>query len=153
MGWRDRLVRTDVGQSSDANSANSAESPPGPAIGTNGTIGIGVFPDNQAKPSWADAHAGADPVVVLADASPGGKPSLYPEPTPELVDRLAAAMATPRPWQWVSDPAPGLAYLRAQARRRLRHLDPLARGLLVDSEEAGARRQGGDGGARTQSAE
>jgi len=65
------------------------------------------------------------------------------EPPAGLVERLARAMATPRPWQRVTDPQRGLAYFRGQARRRLTAIDPIARGLLVQAEEAAARRHGG----------
>jgi hypothetical protein len=60
-----------------------------------------------------------------------------------MVERLAQAMAAPRPWQRVvGDPAPALAYFRAQARRRLDRLDGQARGLLVQAEESQARQWG-----------
>jgi hypothetical protein len=62
------------------------------------------------------------------------------------VQRLAAALMVERPWQRISDPAKAHAYFVAEARRRLLR-DPLARSLLVSTEEARAadlvRRYGG----------
>jgi hypothetical protein len=68
-----------------------------------------------------------------------------PEPPPlaiddPLVTRLAAALMAPRPWQRITDPEKALAYFQAEALRRLQRLSPLARGLLVISEESEAAR-------------
>jgi hypothetical protein len=81
-----------------------------------------------------DARPALEP--VNAEGEPIPAPSLD-----ALVERLAVAMAVPRPWQRVTGPA-GLAYMRQQARRRLATLagNPQARGLLVQAEEAEARR-------------
>ncbi len=83
---------------------------------------------------------------VLADreaiaAEEPGRVAPPSTPPADLVERLAAAMAAPRPWQRVAgDPAPALAYFMGQARRRLAPLDGLARGLLVQAAEDEARR-------------
>jgi hypothetical protein len=96
-----------------------------------------------APPPPAGACSALD---VLADrdaiAAEGVTSDLTPTTPPaDLVERLAAAMAAPRPWQRIEgDPAPALAYFRGQAHRRLERLDPLARGLLVQAAEAEARR-------------
>ncbi len=77
---------------------------------------------------------------AIAAEEPGrvAPPSIPPA---DLVERLALAMAAPKPWQRIEgDPAPALAYFQGQARRRLDRLDPLARGLLVQATEAEARR-------------
>jgi hypothetical protein len=56
-----------------------------------------------------------------------------------LVTRLAAAMAVPTPWQRMTDPLPGMAYLRGEARRRMSLLpDNAARLALVVAAEADA---------------
>jgi hypothetical protein len=81
----------------------------------------------------------ADRAAIAAEG-PGtaAQPSTPPA---ALVERLAVALAAPRPWQRVvGDSAPALAYFRHQARRRLDGLDGLARGLLVQAAEAEARR-------------
>ena len=82
-----------------------------------------------------------DSAYIRRDQWPEGGPPAVTEPPADLVERLAQAMAAPRPWQRVvGDPAPALAYFRGEARRRLDRLDPLARGMLVQAEEAEARR-------------
>jgi hypothetical protein len=54
-----------------------------------------------------------------------------------LVQRLAAALMTPRPWQRVTDPVRARSYFEARARHLLsRAKDPLAE---VEREEAAAR--------------
>ena len=85
----------------------------------------------------------ADP--LSAKTAPAEAPDRHPaaatDPPADLIERLAQANAAPRPWQRVvDDPAAALAYCRGQARRRLDRLNPLARGLLVQAEEADARR-------------
>ena len=91
----------------------------------------------------AGAYAAPD---VLADrqaiaAEPPARPAAPSIPPTDLVERLAAALAAPRPWQRIEgDPARAMAYFRGMARNRLDRLDPVARGLLVSSAEAEARR-------------
>ena len=90
--------------------------------------GIAEAPDVQADRAAIAAEGLNEPFT----------PSVPPA---DLVERLAAAMAAPRPWQRIEgDPAPALAYCRGEARRRLDRLDGLARGLLVQAAEAEARR-------------
>lgn len=96
-----------------------------------------------APPPPADACSAPD---VLADRDAIAAEGVTSDQTPttppaDLVERLAAAMAAPRPWQRIEgDPAPALAYFRGQVRRLLERLDPVARGLLVQAAEAEARR-------------
>lgn len=79
--------------------------------------------------------------AAIAAEVPGRVVAPSIPPTDAGVERLAAALAAPRPWQRIEgDPAPALAYFQGQARRRLDRLDPLARGLLVQATEAEARR-------------
>ena len=93
--------------------------------------GAGAYPE-----------AVADRAAIAADTWPGGHRPATTEPPADMVGRLAQALAAPRPWQRVvGDPAPALAYFRAQPRNRLARLDGLARGLLVQAEEAAAQRQ------------
>ncbi len=94
-----------------------------------------------AAAALAGAYAAPD---VLADRQaiaeePPARPVPPSAPPPELVERLAAALAVDRPWQRSTGPA-AAGYWRSQARRRLDRLDPAARGLLVQGEEAAARR-------------
>jgi hypothetical protein len=88
---------------------------------------------------FADSDVRADHAAIMADTWPNGPPPRT-EPPADLVQRLAVALAAPRPWQRMTDPEKALAYFRAQGRRRLAPLDPLARWLLVQAEEAEARR-------------
>jgi hypothetical protein len=84
-----------------------------------------------------------DRAAIAADTWPAGPRPAAAEPPADLVERLVAATAAPRPWQRIEgDPAPALAYFRGEARRRLDRLDPLARGLLVQAAETEARRWG-----------
>ena len=70
---------------------------------------------------------------------PPARPAAPSIPPDDLVERLAAALAAPRPWQRiVGDPARAMAYFRGMARNRLDRLDPVARGLRVSSAEAEA---------------
>ena len=88
--------------------------------------------------AYSDPEVLADRVAIEAEAPGRVVPTTPPA---ALVERLAAAMASPRPWQRVvGDAAPALAYFKAEARRRLTPLDGLARGLLVQAVEAEARR-------------
>jgi hypothetical protein len=166
MGWRDRLP---VVKSPDANCANSAKTSGREGFGTFGSFGIegetaeapreaAQAPAELAAPTaavearaaalsaaFADPEVQADHAAIMADAWPNGQPART-DPPADLVQRLAVAMAAPRPWRRVTDPVIGLAYFRGQAHRRLEPLDPLARGLLVQAEEADARRHGGQAG-------
>ena len=101
----------------------------------------------QDLPAEALAGIAEAPDVLLdraAIAAEGLNEAFTPSvPPPDLVERLAAAMAAPRPWQHVvGDPAPALSYYQGEARRRLERLDETARGLLVQAVEAEARRYG-----------
>ncbi len=91
--------------------------------------------------AYDDPEAQADRTAIAAEAQ-----SLAPPPSSpvtDIVERLAQAMAAPRPWQRIEgDPAPALAYFRGMARNRLAPLDPQARGLLVQAAETEARRWG-----------
>jgi hypothetical protein len=105
--------------------------------------GVQRAPSSAALVALAGACCAPD---VLADraaiaAEVPGRTAAPSIPPADMVERLAVAMAVPRPWQRIEgDPAPALAYFRGQARRRLDALDGLARGLLVQAAEAEARR-------------
>jgi hypothetical protein len=63
-------------------------------------------------------------------------------PTPELVERLSAALAVDRPWQRITDRDRAALYFRARALHMLAQAyDPEAQTALVEREEAEARRQ------------
>jgi hypothetical protein len=79
----------------------------------------------------------ADRAAIMADGWPAGAPART-EPPADLVERLAGAMAQPKPWQHITDRERAMSHFMADARRRLAALDPLARGLLVQAEEAKA---------------
>jgi hypothetical protein len=77
------------------------------------------------------------PPVAAPPVDGGPKPT--PPPVPDdLINRLAAVFARPAPWQRVIDPETAMPYLQARARATLAPLNPLARGLLVATEEARA---------------
>lgn len=78
-----------------------------------------------------------DAAIAEAEALPVAAPT---DPPADLVERLACAMARPRRWQRIVDPERDLAYYQVGARHRLAALDPLARGLLLQIEEAAARK-------------
>ncbi len=82
----------------------------------------------------------AEVVALLATMAHDG-PAAPAGPPADLVERLAAALATDRPWQRVTEAAKALPYLKQQARQRLVPLDGQARGLLVQAEEAAAARR------------
>ena len=91
--------------------------------------------------AYSDPDVQADRAAIAADAWPDDARPAATDPPSDLVERLAQAMAAPRPWQRIEgDPAPALAYFRGMARNRLDRLDGLARGLLVQAAEAEARR-------------
>jgi hypothetical protein len=71
------------------------------------------------------------------DHEPVGASGSVPLPTSgELIERLAAVLANPRPWQRVTNPEKALVYFKGQAHRLLGPLDPIARGQFVAAEEA-----------------
>jgi hypothetical protein len=86
-----------------------------------------------------DPDVQADRRAIAADAWPGAHPAPAPPPA-DMEERLAAALAAPRPWQRITDETKALAYFRGMARNRLAPLDGLARGLMVSNAEAEARR-------------
>lgn len=56
-------------------------------------------------------------------------------PPPELIQRLAAALAIPTPWQRIADPTKAAAYFEAEAIRRLLAARPEDRVGLVAALE------------------
>ena len=86
--------------------------------------------------AYSAPDVAADRQAIAADVWPRARPAPA-QPPDDLVERLAAA----RPWQRIEgDPARAMAYFRGMARNRLDRLEPVARGLLVSSAEAEARR-------------
>lgn len=96
------------------------------------------FPIPPASPDQAEDEL-RDRAAVAADCWPANPPQ-HPPPPAELVERLAKALAAPRPWQRVTDPVQAADYFAGEARRRLARLDPLSRGLLVAACEREAAR-------------
>jgi hypothetical protein len=95
--------------------------------------------DGQSRPDTKeaellDAIRDAWPNAIVLPAEP--KP---PPPPPEhLVQRLAAALATPRPWMHVADPERAASYFRARALHMLAAVrDPVA---VAEREEREAAR-------------
>jgi hypothetical protein len=84
-----------------------------------------------------DIERAAIQAEAAMPAPPAPPPLAVHDP---LVQRLAAALMAPRPWQKITDPEKALAYFQGEALHRLRPLDPLARGLLVSAEENEANR-------------
>ncbi len=148
MGWADRLAAVLREKTPDADCADCADCPPAAPrreqTAETAQSAWGCFAEKDAvggaRPgilepaSLAGAYSAPDGLAdreAIAAEEPG---RVAPPSTPpaDLVERLAAAMAAPRPWQRVAgDPAPALAYFMGQARRRLAPLDGLARGRPV----------------------
>ena len=94
-----------------------------------------------ADPERAGDHLRGEASVVPPATTPPFDDDLEPSSRlvpDDLVDRLAAVLTRPAPWQRVIDPAKAMPYFQARARATLGPLDPLARGLLVAAEEARA---------------
>jgi hypothetical protein len=98
-------------------------------------------PERTTEPSRSAelqmrAMGGARPRPVAVP--PWGKPIDRPPPPERLVQRLAAALASPRPWQRIVDPERARGYFEGRARRWLATAnDPLA---VVEREERAAER-------------
>ena len=84
------------------------------------------------------ADEAADRAAIAADTWRGGARPAVTDPNPVMVDRLARAMATDKPWQRVTDETKAMLYFTAEALRRLTPLDTASRGLLLQAEEARA---------------
>ena len=94
-----------------------------------------------ADPERAGDHLRGEASVVPPATTPPFDDDLEPSSRlvpDDLVDRLAAVLTRPAPWQRVIDPGKAMPYFQARARATLGPLDPLARGLLVAAEEARA---------------
>jgi hypothetical protein len=88
----------------------------------------GAAPSHPEAPPLLGAVHQAWPEVVALPAAIAPKAAPPPDPSFDgLVQRLAAAMMVPRPWQRVTDPVRARAYFEARARHLLsRAKDPLA---------------------------
>jgi hypothetical protein len=95
----------------------------------------------DADPERAGDYLYGKASVVLPAAAPpvDGSPDPTPLPVPaDLINRLAAILARPAPWQRVIELETAMPYFQARARATLAPLNPLARGLLVAAKEARA---------------
>jgi hypothetical protein len=89
------------------------------------------------RPDLLRLAIAAKPALLCLLAAEAGAPpaAAPPPPEPELVARLAATLAGPRPWQRVTDPENAAAYFAAQARRLLLACPPPDRPALVEKAE------------------
>jgi hypothetical protein len=104
----------------------------------------GAAPSHPEAPPLLNAIHQAWPETVTSPAAIAPKVALPPDPSFDgLVQRLAAAMMTPRPWQRITDAARARAYFEARARHMLAATigDRLA--LIEREERAAARRVSG----------
>jgi hypothetical protein len=92
----------------------------------------------DADPERAGDYLYGKASVVLPAAAPpvDGRPDPTPLPVPaDLINRLAAILGRPAPWQRVIEPETAMQYFQARARATLAPLDPPDRELLVGAEE------------------
>jgi hypothetical protein len=90
-----------------------------------------------------ERSAGMSGMSWMPDAGGGAERAAasepWPEPPAEQVDRLARALAAPRPWQRITDPEQAMQnYFRPGALRRLRLTPPPERERMVILAEEGA---------------
>ncbi|HKM65518.1 MAG TPA: hypothetical protein VJY39_23820 [Acidisphaera sp.] len=78
--------------------------------------GLSLVP---TPPAGLLAEARAHKAALLALLAAGPDVASDTPPAPGLIERLAAALMAPRPWQWMTDPERAAIYFRAEARRRL----------------------------------
>jgi hypothetical protein len=110
----------------------------------NDTIGTNDTGAKSLTETVERGDAATERAAIPADHWAADRPTPDPrEPDNALVERLARALAVPRPWQRPNDLDRALDYFRAAADGRLDGLDALARGLLVTAAEAEAQRYGG----------
>jgi hypothetical protein len=110
--------------------------PPPPIDELRARLALAVADPERA----GDYLCGEASVVPPAAAPPvDDGPQPIPLPVPDdLINRMAAVLARPAPWQQVNVPEAATPYFQARAHAALAPLDPLARGLLVTTEEARA---------------